>query len=127
MALRNGLSEELNRQGNEHFARGHYTDAYACYAKALECDRLTGDHRALSATLGNLAGSVGAAKVSGSSSSWELSGDLQIGNLGEGILSVEQGGLLSTSNATLGTLTDAGQSTAQVTGSGSRWQSAGKS
>ena len=54
MALRNGLSEELNRQGNEHFARGHYTDAYACYAKALECDRLTGDHRALSATLGNL-------------------------------------------------------------------------
>ena len=54
MPLRNGLSEELNRQGNEHFARGHYTDAYACYAKALECDRLTGDHRALSATLGNL-------------------------------------------------------------------------
>ena len=54
MALRNGLSEELNRQGNEHFARGHYTDAYVCYAKALECDRLTGDHRALSATLGNL-------------------------------------------------------------------------
>ena len=47
MALRNGLSEELNRQGNEHFARGHYTDAYACYAKALECDRLTGDQRAL--------------------------------------------------------------------------------
>jgi hypothetical protein len=54
MALRNGLSEELNRQGNEHFARGYYTDAYACYAKALECDRLTGDQRALSATLGNL-------------------------------------------------------------------------
>src|SRR6187551_2666700 len=54
MTLKNGLSEELNRQGNEHFARGHYTDAYACYAKALECDRLTGDHRALSATLANL-------------------------------------------------------------------------
>jgi tetratricopeptide (TPR) repeat protein len=54
MPLRNGLSEELNRQGNEHFARGHYTEAYACYAKALECDRLTGDQRALSTTLGNL-------------------------------------------------------------------------
>lgn len=54
MPLRNGLSEELNRQGNEHFSRGHYTDAYACYAKALECDRLTGDQRALVATLGNL-------------------------------------------------------------------------
>ena len=45
MALKNGLSEELNRQGNEHFSRGHYTEAYACYAKALECDRLTGDQR----------------------------------------------------------------------------------
>ncbi|WP_455378706.1 tetratricopeptide repeat protein [Petrachloros mirabilis] len=54
MMLRNGLSEELNRQGNDHFARGNYTDAYACYAKALECDRLTGDKRALTATLGNL-------------------------------------------------------------------------
>ena len=54
MILKNGLSEELNRQGNEHFGRGHYTEAYTCYAKALECDRLTGDQRALAATLGNL-------------------------------------------------------------------------
>lgn len=54
MSLKNGLSEELNRQGNEHFGRGHYTEAYTCYAKALECDRLTGDQRALAATLGNL-------------------------------------------------------------------------
>jgi tetratricopeptide (TPR) repeat protein len=54
MTLKNGLSEELNRQGNEHFSRGHYTDAYTCYAKALECDRITGDQRALAATLGNL-------------------------------------------------------------------------
>jgi tetratricopeptide (TPR) repeat protein len=54
MTLKNGLSEELNRQGNEHFGRGHYTEAYTCYAKALECDRLTGDQRALAATLGNL-------------------------------------------------------------------------
>ncbi|MDF2458028.1 MAG: uncharacterized protein K0S79_444 [Nitrospira sp.] len=54
MTLKNGLSEELNRQGNAHFGRGHYTEAYTCYAKALECDRLTGDQRALAATLGNL-------------------------------------------------------------------------
>ena len=54
MPLRNGLSEELNRQGNEHFARGLYTEAYTCYAKALECDRMTGDQRAMAATLGNL-------------------------------------------------------------------------
>ena len=54
MTLRNGLSKELNRQGNEHFSRGFYTEAYVCYTKALECDRLTGDRRALVATLGNL-------------------------------------------------------------------------
>ncbi|HEY6084923.1 MAG TPA: tetratricopeptide repeat protein [Nitrospira sp.] len=54
MTLKNGLSEELNRQGNEHFSMGHYSDAYICYAKALECDRMTGDQRALAATLGNL-------------------------------------------------------------------------
>src|SRR2546427_10218410 len=47
-------SEQLNRQGNEHFSRGHYTEAYVCYAQALECDRLSGDRRALLATLGNL-------------------------------------------------------------------------
>jgi tetratricopeptide (TPR) repeat protein len=54
MTLRHSLSEELNRQGNEHFSRGYYTEAYTCYAKALEYDRLTGDQRALVATLGNL-------------------------------------------------------------------------
>jgi len=54
MVLRNGLSEELNCRGNELFSRGLYTDAYTCYAKALECDRLTGDRRALVTTLGNL-------------------------------------------------------------------------
>jgi len=47
-------SEQLNRQGNEHFSRGHYTEAYVCYAQALECDRLSGARRALLATLGNL-------------------------------------------------------------------------
>ena len=45
-------SEQLNRQGNEHFSRGYYTEAYVCYARALECDRLSGDRRAMTATLG---------------------------------------------------------------------------
>lgn len=54
MTVRNSPSEELNRRGNEHFSRGYYTEAYICYAKALEYDRLTGDQRALVATLGNL-------------------------------------------------------------------------
>ena len=53
--MREHASAQLNRQGNEHFSRGHYTEAYECYAKALECDRKTGDQRALVATLGNLA------------------------------------------------------------------------
>lgn len=47
-------SAQLNRQGNEHFSRGFYTEAYHCYAKALEADRMSGDQRALVATLGNL-------------------------------------------------------------------------
>ncbi|MDH5666889.1 MAG: tetratricopeptide repeat protein [Nitrospira sp.] len=54
MTLRNGSSEELNYRGNTLFSQGRYTDAYVCYAKALECDRMTGDRRALVATLGNL-------------------------------------------------------------------------
>jgi Tetratricopeptide repeat. len=47
-------SAELNRQGNERFSRGDYTQAYVCYAQALECDRVSGDRRSLVATLGNL-------------------------------------------------------------------------
>lgn len=47
-------SAQLNRQGNELFSRGFYTEAYQCYSKALEADRLSGDQRALTATLGNL-------------------------------------------------------------------------
>ncbi len=47
-------SARLNRKGNEHFARGAYTDAHRCYTKALEHDRVSGDRRALVTTLGNL-------------------------------------------------------------------------
>lgn len=52
--MRQSHSEQLNHQGNDFFSRGHYTEAYVCYAKALECDRLSGDRRAMVATLGNL-------------------------------------------------------------------------
>ncbi len=47
-------SERLNQKGNEHFARGAYTDAHQCYTRALEHDRVSGDRRALVTTLGNL-------------------------------------------------------------------------
>ncbi len=52
--MRQSHSAQLNQQGNEHFSRGFYTEAYQCYAKALEADHLSGDQRALVATLGNL-------------------------------------------------------------------------
>ena len=52
--MRQSHSAQLNQQGNEHFSRGFYTEAYQCYAKALEADRMSGDQRALVATLGNL-------------------------------------------------------------------------
>ncbi len=47
-------SAQLNQQGNAHFSRGFYTEAYQCYARALEADRKSGDPRTLAATLGNL-------------------------------------------------------------------------
>ena len=52
--MRQSHSAQLNHQGNTHFSRGFYTEAYQCYAKALEADRMSGDQRALVATLGNL-------------------------------------------------------------------------
>ena len=52
--MRDSQSEQLNQQGNEYFSRGFYTDAYRCYAQALEADRQSGDGRALVASLGNL-------------------------------------------------------------------------
>jgi tetratricopeptide (TPR) repeat protein len=50
----NTTSEQFNRQGNDFFSKGHYTEAYLCYIQALESDRMSGDRRALTATLGNL-------------------------------------------------------------------------
>ncbi|MBM3385947.1 MAG: tetratricopeptide repeat protein, partial [Betaproteobacteria bacterium] len=57
--MREHGSAQLNRRGNQHFSRGDYTSAHECYMKALECDRKTGDRRALVATLGNLANICG--------------------------------------------------------------------
>ena len=47
-------STDLNLLGNQHFAKGFYTEAFQCYAQALEVDRKNGDQRALATTLGNL-------------------------------------------------------------------------
>ena len=47
-------SADLNSLGNQHFSKGFYTEAFQCYAQALEVDRTNGDHRALATTLGNL-------------------------------------------------------------------------
>ncbi len=47
-------SADLNLLGNQHFAKGFYTEAYQCYVQALEVDRKNGDQRAMATTLGNL-------------------------------------------------------------------------
>lgn len=52
--MRPSHSAHLNQQGNAHFARGFYAEAYQCYAGALDVDRASGDPRALVVTLGNL-------------------------------------------------------------------------
>ncbi len=52
--MRHFHSSQLNRQGNAFFSRGLYTEAYRCYAEALEADRTSGDPWTLAVTLGNL-------------------------------------------------------------------------
>lgn len=45
----------FNREGDRYFQRGQYTDALACYLKALEFGRRGGNDWELAVTLGNLA------------------------------------------------------------------------
>lgn len=71
--------------------------------------------------LGYAAGALGTAVVTGSGSKWLNSGELFVsGNYGgDGILTIEDGGLVTSNNATLGYVSS-GKVT--VTGAGSKWQ-----
>jgi tetratricopeptide (TPR) repeat protein len=49
------MPSALNDEGNRLFQQGRYGEALACYRRALELDRRTGNPRDLADTLGNLA------------------------------------------------------------------------
>jgi len=67
---------------------------------------------------------IASAKVAGTKSQWQNSGDLILGyqGSGSGNLSIENGGLVANQNAYLGFF---GTGTATVTGSGSQWRNDG--
>lgn len=83
-----------------------------------------------SATLGDLVGSDGSVRVAGTSaggtqSTWSNSGDLTIGSQGSGTLIIENGGVVSNSNATIGQ-EDTAVGEAIVAGEDSRWINSGR-
>lgn len=74
--------------------------------------------------LGNLAGSYGAMTVTGAGSLWDVSGDLNVGHLGEGHLTVALGGDVTAARSFIGN--DNGSvGTATVSGNGSSWVTTG--
>ena len=70
-------------------------------------------------------GVAGSATVTGTDSSWTTSGDLIVGRLGNGTLSVEAAGLVSNAEGIVGSLAG-GVGMATVTGANSRWANSGK-
>ena len=83
-----------------------------------------GTLNSVGATLGSQAGSLGQVKVMGANASWVATGhDVQVGHLGDGLLSIEQGGLVSNRNTLVGVIGDPGTSKLTVTGVNSRLQS----
>lgn len=80
-----------------------------------------GTLNSLGATLGSQAGSLGQVRVAGANASWVATGhDVQVGHLGDGLLSIEQGGLVSNRNTLVGVIGDPGTSRLTVTGVNSR-------
>ncbi len=74
------------------------------------------------ATLGNQAGAIGTATVTGLNSSWTVDGDLTIGDYGTGSLFLNSAAMLTTTgNATLGSQA-ASTGTATVSDVGTEWQ-----
>ncbi len=79
-----------------------------------------------SGSLGNAAsGSTGTATatVTGAGSKWTNSGDLRVGNSGNGALTIEAGGEVSNTTGYLGIASGTG--TVTVTGAGSKWTNSG--
>ena len=76
------------------------------------------------AYVGYAAGSQGTAAVDGDGSYWYNSGDLYVGYLGTGVMTVSNGGQVSSSNGYIGYggVDGAGQGMVDVNGPGSLWQ-----
>jgi T5SS/PEP-CTERM-associated repeat protein len=73
--------------------------------------------------IGNAAGSNGMAVVDGLSSTWTNRGELDVAGSGTGLLTVSNGGTVSSSAATIGS-GNGGMGTVEVTGAGSLWSQA---
>ena len=77
-----------------------------------------------SAVIGSNAGEYGTAIVTGAGAAWHNGGYLQVGLFGTGSLTIEAGGLVTSTDGTLGELAS-GTGNATVTGAGSRWDMTG--
>lgn len=81
-----------------------------------------------SSYLGNNAGSTGTAIVTGTDSLWQSSGTLYVGNSGQGTLTVQNGGKVSSGGNIIGNNTipyTGSTGNVTVTGADSLWQSSG--
>jgi fibronectin-binding autotransporter adhesin len=100
-------------------------------SSALTVGNLSGDNAQLgilaggkanssSGNIGDQAGSIGSAVVSGTGSAWNNSGNLYVGNLGRGTITVENGATVTSAIGYIGN-NAASSGTATVTGQGSAW------
>ncbi|MBX3416979.1 MAG: PEP-CTERM sorting domain-containing protein [Pirellulaceae bacterium] len=76
------------------------------------------------ATVGQGNGTFGSATVSGANAVWNNSGNVWIGELGTGTLTVSSGGVFSNFNGIVGS-TSSANGTATVSGAGSEWNNSG--
>jgi len=74
--------------------------------------------------VGAQVGGKGSAIVSGTGSSWETGGDLSVGKLGDGLVALFDGALITNNNGFIGT-GDGASGLVVVSGTGSRWQNDG--
>jgi len=92
------------------------TDGGVVTSQALSTD--------FAGVIGRNSGGVGVVNVSGMGSQWDNSGDLSVGEFGQGTLSIENGGWVGNTRGWIG-LADVGVGTVTVSGSGSQWNNSG--
>nr|WP_281349764.1 autotransporter domain-containing protein [Pseudoxanthomonas yeongjuensis] len=108
----------MDGAGSELFAEGDIAVGHASYSKGTLVLQDGGQARSGSGTVGANWNAVGEATVTGVDSSWSISHQLRVGNLGVGTLLVEAGGSIVSESGVLGIIA-LGEAT--VTGTGSSW------